>query len=189
MYYLSFTIVFRLPQWTAAERVNSIKKFQQHSLHLSFNSDWYVVFGEYFFVLFYSFSIKSWCYEFFELSLATTITLLTFVSCDYATSFNYDDKNTRAVGLICWYHLSNIMFDSIFYESMRLGITCSVLFYLCTCFFACLFDSLLSCFCFCFDFFCNFAWWWFCFPKDESDGIRFTTVTSMVVGNLRLWWT
>ena len=120
MYHLSFTIVFQLPQRTAAERVNSIKKFQQHSLHLSFNSDWYVVFGEYIFVLFYSFSIKSWCYDFFELSLATTITLLTFVSCDYATSFNYDDTNTRAVGLTCWYHLSNIMLNSIFYESMRL---------------------------------------------------------------------
>ena len=120
MYHLSFTIVFRLPQWTAAERVNSIKKSQQHSLHLSFNSDWYVVFGEYIFVLFYSFSIKSWCYDFFELSLATTIMLLTFVSCDYATSFNYDDKNTRAVGFTCWYHLSNIMLNSIFYESMRL---------------------------------------------------------------------
>ena len=37
--------------------------------------------------------------EFFELSLATIITVLTPVSCSYVTSFNFDDKKARDVGL------------------------------------------------------------------------------------------
>ena len=37
----------------------------------------------------------------FELSLATTITVLKSVSCDHVTSFNYDGKKARDVGLTC----------------------------------------------------------------------------------------
>ena len=78
--------------------------------------------------MFCSLPIKSNCHKFFELSLAISITVLTLVSCDHVTSFNYDDKKARDVGLTCWCHLSSIMPDSIFHESMRQGITCSVLF-------------------------------------------------------------
>ena len=53
--------------------------------------------------------IKSQCYKIFELSLATTITVLKPVSCDHVISFNYDGKRARDVGLTCWCHLSNIM--------------------------------------------------------------------------------
>ena len=58
-------------------------------------------------------------------------------SCDHVTSFNYDYKKARDVGLTCGCHLSNNMPESIFHESMRLGITpfffffwCGVLFFL-----------------------------------------------------------
>ena len=40
------------------------------------------------------------------------------------TSFIYDDKKARDVGLTCSCHLSNIIPDSIFHESIRQGITC-----------------------------------------------------------------
>ena len=40
------------------------------------------------------------------------------------TSFVYDDKKARDVGLTCSCHLSNIIPDSIFHESIRQGITC-----------------------------------------------------------------
>ena len=42
-----------------------------------------------------------WCHKFFELSLATTIMMLKPVSCDHVTSFDYDDKKARDVGLTC----------------------------------------------------------------------------------------
>ena len=48
--------------------------------------------------------------------------MLTPVSCYYMTSFNYG-KKAREVGLTCRCHLSNIMFDSIFYDSMGWGTT------------------------------------------------------------------
>ena len=51
--------------------------------------------------------------EFSKLSLA-----LMPVSCYYMKSFNYGSKDARDVGLTCRYHLSNIMPDSIFYDSM-----------------------------------------------------------------------
>ena len=60
--------------------------------------------------------------EFSKLFLATTIMVLTPVSCYYMTSFNYGGKKARDVGLICRCHLSNIMPDSIFYDSMGWGI-------------------------------------------------------------------
>ena len=83
----------------------------------------------------YSLPIKSYCHKFFELSLATTITVLKPVSCDHVRSFNYDDKKARDVGLTCWCHLSNNMPDSIFHESMRQGITCVCVFFVFVLFF------------------------------------------------------
>ena len=51
------------------------------------------------------------------------------VTCDHVTSsFDYDDKNARDVGIFCWCHLNNIMPDSFFHESMRQGLTCFILF-------------------------------------------------------------
>ena len=61
--------------------------------------------------------------EFSKLSLVTTIMALTPVSYYYMTLFNYGDTEARDVGLTCMCHLSNIMPDSIFYDSMRWGIT------------------------------------------------------------------
>ena len=123
--------------------------------------------------LFCSLPIKSWCHKFFELSWATTITVLKPVSCDHVTSFNYDDKKVRDVGLTCWCHLSNIMTDSIFHESMRQGITCSVSF--------CLFVFYILFVC-CLLFFFFFAGWYFCFPQDGRNGISCITITSEGVG-------
>ena len=39
------------------------------------------------------------------------------------TSFNYGGKKARDVGLTCRCHLSSIMPDSIFYDSMGWGMT------------------------------------------------------------------
>ena len=41
----------------------------------------------------------------------------------YTTSFNYGGEKARDVGLTCRCHLSNIMLDSIFYDSMGWGMT------------------------------------------------------------------
>ena len=68
--------------------------------------------------------------ELSKLSLATAIMALTPVSCYYMTSFNYGGKKARDVGLTCRCHLSNIMPDSIFYDSMGWGITCLFFFFL-----------------------------------------------------------
>ena len=62
--------------------------------------------------------------EFSKLSLANAIMALVPVSCYYMTSFNYAGKKARDVGLTCRCHLSNIMPDFIFYDSMGWGITC-----------------------------------------------------------------
>ena len=56
--------------------------------------------------------------ELSKLSLPTTIMALTPVPCYYMISFNYRGKKARGVGLTCRCHLSNIMPDSIFYDSM-----------------------------------------------------------------------
>ena len=56
--------------------------------------------------------------EFSKLSLAAIIMELTPVSCYYMTSFNSGGKKGRDVGLTYRCHLSNIMPDSIFYDSM-----------------------------------------------------------------------
>ena len=81
------------------------------------------------------------------------------VSCDHVTSFNYDDKKARDVGLTCWCHMRSNMPDSILHESMRQGITPVFLFF----FFLVRGDTS-------------------CFPQDERDGISFITITSVGVG-------
>ena len=63
-----------------------------------------------------------------ESFLATTIKVLTPVSCYYMTSFDYGGKRARDVGLACRCHLSNIMRNSIFYDSMGWGISQFFLF-------------------------------------------------------------
>ena len=123
--------------------------------------------------LFCSLPTKSWCHKFFELPLATTITVFKLVSYDHVTSFNYDDKKARDVGLTCWCRLSNIMLASIFHEIIRQGITFrSVSFWLFV--FSYLFVAYF--------FLSFFARWYFCFPQNERDGISFITMTSVGVG-------
>ena len=53
---------------------------------------------------------------------------LTPVSCYYMRSFNYGGKEARNVGLTCRCHVSNIMPDSIFYDSTGWGIICPCIF-------------------------------------------------------------
>ena len=62
------------------------------------------------------------------------------------TSFNYNDKKARDVDLTWWCHLSNVMSGSIFYKSMRQGITCSVSFCLLAFFFTFFCYPVLFCF-------------------------------------------
>ena len=117
---------------------------------------------------------------------------------------NYDHKKTRDVGLTFWCHLSNIMPDRIFHESMRPRIIVSVSFwffgvflYLFVCLFLCFFCffclfvfvfllvSLFLClflFYFFFFFFFFFVGWCFCFPQDGRDDFGFITITSVGVG-------
>ena len=103
---------------------------------------------------------------FFEFSLATTITVLKSVACDHVTSFNYDGKKARDVGVTFWCHMSNIVPDSMLHESMRQGI--NVLFF---CFVLVLYL-----------FFLFFARWYICFPYDERQGISFIDIKSVGVG-------
>ena len=63
------------------------------------------------------------CRVFPELSIATTIAMLTPASCYSMTSFNYGSKSARDLGLTCGCHLNNVMPDSIFYDSMERGMT------------------------------------------------------------------
>ena len=65
---------------------------------------------------------------FSELSSATTIPVLMHFSCYHMTSFNYDGKRARDVGNTCRCHLSNIMADSIIYDSMAWGVIRGVCF-------------------------------------------------------------
>ena len=59
------------------------------------------------------------------------------------------------------------MSDSIFHESIRRRINCSVLF------------CLLVCLLFRIGFFvCFFVEWYLCFPQDEKNGISSTTIKS-----------
>ena len=171
-----FSIAFRLSQLT----VTTGGEFESINLSGIINPYLSTPIGKLFLVSIFLFclapsQIKSWCHKFFKLSLESTIMVLKPVSCDHVTTFNYDDKKARYVGLTCWCHLSNIMPDSIFHESMRQEITCSVSF--------CLFVfSYLFVACFFVVFF--FARWYFRFLQDERDGISFITITSVGVGKL-----
>ena len=107
------------------------------------------------------------------------------------TSFNFDGKKARNVGLTCRYHMSNKMHDSIFQEGTELGLTCFLLFLLC--FFPCFFIIIiiiiivvvvvvvvsfcLFCCYSCFVLFCFFIARYICFPWNERDGISFITIT------------
>ena len=53
--------------------------------------------------------------------------MLKSVACDHVTSFNYDGKKARDVGVTFWCRMSNIVPDSMLHESMRQGI--NVLFF------------------------------------------------------------
>ena len=77
-----------------------------------------------------SFPIKFKCPEVFELFSETNVTVLTNVSCDHVTSFNYDGKKAREVSLTCCRHLSNIMPGSAFHERKEQGIACFFVFFL-----------------------------------------------------------
>ena len=127
----SFPITFRLSQLTAT-REEDFKSMNSSGLFYHyFSTPIFKLFlvSE---LLFCSLPIKSYCHECCELSLATTITVFTFVSCDHVKSFNYDDRKARDVGLT-WYHLSDTMSDSIFQGKHEAGITCFL--------FVCLFVS------------------------------------------------
>ena len=84
--------------------------------------------GKYVSVTFFFTFLYISCRVFRGSFLATTITLLTAVSCYYMTSFNYGGKKTRDVGLTCKRHLGNVMHDGIFYDSMGSGITLLLFF-------------------------------------------------------------
>ena len=117
-----------------------------------------------------------------ESPLATTITVLTPVSCCYMTSFNYGGKKTRDVGLTCRCHLSNIMPDSIYHDSMGCGTTQFLLV-----FFVYLFVCLLFRFIFCFFVFWVFLLFFFlrsgnrCLPQHRRDGFILITITPVGV--------
>ena len=99
--------------------------------------------------------------------LATTITVLKHVSCYYMTSFNYCGKKTRNVDLTCRCHLSNVMPDSIFYDSMGWGMT----------------QLLLLLLLFCFLFFCFFLRGGnCCLPQHWRDGFSLMTITPVGMG-------
>ena len=86
----------------------------------------------------------------------------------------------RDVSLTCWCHLSNIMPDSTFHESMGQGI------YNLFCFsflFVSLYFVVTVVFVFCCLFFVG---WYFSFPLDGVDVISFTTIKS--VGLISLRW-
>ena len=126
--HFSFPIAFQLSQLTA-KTGGEFKSMNSSSIVYPYLA---TPIGKPFSVsitLFCSLPIKSYHHNFFKLSLATTMMLLKPVSCDHMTPFNYDDKKARDVGLTYWCHMSNVMSDSIFCESMRLGITCS--FFVC----------------------------------------------------------
>ena len=75
-------------------------------------------------------------FPFFELSLTATIMVLTSASWYYMTSLNYHSKKARDVGLTCRCHLSNVMLDSVTYDSAFQGTTCLFIFlFLFVCFF------------------------------------------------------
>ena len=71
--------------------------------------------------------------------------VLNLVSCDQVTSFSYDGKKARDVGLTCSCNLGNIMPDSIFYQSMKQEINFSVF----VCMYVCAWVCVCVCVCVC----------------------------------------
>ena len=72
--------------------------------------------GSYFHVPVY---VYNFCFfPFFEFIFATTILMMAPASCYRITSINYGGKKLKDAGLTWRYHLSNIMPDSIFCDSM-----------------------------------------------------------------------
>ena len=74
-------------------------------------------FSKYVSVTFFFTLVYLQCHMFTEISFATTIALFGSVSCYYRILFNYGNK-AKDVDLTCRCHLSNIMPDSTFYDSM-----------------------------------------------------------------------
>ena len=73
---------------------------------------------------------------FHGLHFATTLTVLTPVSCFHITSFNYGAKEVRDADPACGCHQSNIIPDSIFSVNIAQCVTCLfifsfLLFYVC----------------------------------------------------------
>lgn len=131
--------------------------------------------------------------KFSELFLATAILWCWF--------HNHDDKKACDVRLNYRYHLSNIVPDSIFHESIWQGIVlfcpfCFVLIFLCYCYFfvflwigASVFLVFVFFVLFSFFYYCCFVilmWWHFCLPWNERDGVSFITNTPT---DVRKSWT
>ena len=111
--HFSFPIAFRLSQLTATtggefKLMNSSRIVYPYLLTPISKPFLVIIY------LFCSRPVKSQCYKIFELSLATTTTVLKPISCDHVISFNYDGKRARDVGLTCWCHLSSIMLVFIY---------------------------------------------------------------------------
>ena len=97
------------------------------------------------------------CHVFSELFLTSIIMLLTPVSSCYMKSFNDSDKKARDVDLTFGCHVSNIMLESIFYDSMGWKMTCFFVF-------------LRGSYC--------------CLPQHRRNGFSLITITPLDVGNL-----
>ena len=104
-----FLITFWLLQWTVITREEP-KSMNSSGIVYSYLS---TPIGKLF--LFYSLLIKPYCHKFFNLSLATTVTVLTPVWCDDVTSIIMIRRRERNVDHTCWCHLSNIITYSIFH--------------------------------------------------------------------------
>ena len=91
--------------------------------------------------------------------------VLTPVSCCYVTPFNYGGKKAKDVGFTSRCHLSNIMPDSIFYDTMGWRITQFVCLFVC--FLLLLFFGRGG----------NH-----CLPQQRRDGFSLITITPIGVG-------
>ena len=118
--------------------------------------------------VYYTILFESCWPDFFELSLATTITVLVPVSFNYVRSFKYDGKQARNAGVTSRYHLSNIMSDGIFHDPWQYGQSDNLLFIV----FAVVVFFVVFLFCF-----ALLLLWYFCFPWKERDGISFMSIT------------
>ena len=80
-----------------------------------------VVWGKYVSITFLFTLIYLQCCVFSESFIATTIMMLTPPSCYHMTSFNYGGKKARDEGLTYRCHQSNVIPDSIFFDSLGWG--------------------------------------------------------------------